>query len=39
MLDKDEVIEIVEMYNAGEADLSELQDAFDDWDGDPFEIL
>jgi hypothetical protein len=39
MLDKDEVIEIVEAYHAGEADLQDLQYAFEDWDGDPFEVL
>jgi hypothetical protein len=39
MLDKDEVVEVVEAYHAGDADLDELMDAFDDWDGDPFEVL
>jgi hypothetical protein len=39
MLDKEEVQEVVEAYHNGEADISDLWDAFDDWDGDPFEIL
>jgi hypothetical protein len=39
MLDKEEVQEVVDSYHAGEADLQDLWDAFDDWDGDPFELL
>lgn len=39
MLDKEEVQEVVKAYHEGEASLADLQDAFDDWDGDPFEVL
>jgi NTP pyrophosphatase (non-canonical NTP hydrolase) len=39
MLDKEEVQEVVDAYHNGEADLSDLAEAFEDWDGDPFELL
>jgi hypothetical protein len=39
MLDKEEVVEIVEAFHKGEATLGEVADALDDWDGDPAEVL
>ena len=39
MLEKEEVQEVVDAYHSGEADIEDLWDAFDDWDGDPFELL
>jgi hypothetical protein len=39
MLEKEEVVEIVEAFQKGEATLGEVYDAFEDWDGDPAEIL
>ena len=39
MLDKEEVEAVVKAVHEGEATLADLQDALDDWDGDPFDVI
>ena len=39
MLEQNEVEQVVYDYENGDADLTDLAAAFDNWDGDPFAVL